>query len=69
MAAACLPSPQQQQAPLGQPGPSPLSRYMMASSPQGVLYRPQMSPMNMMSKNRLNIDEIIVMETNTRLCR
>ena len=37
---------QQQQGP---PGQSPLSRYMMAQSPQTGVYRPQMSPMNMMS--------------------
>jgi hypothetical protein len=54
MAAGGVPSPhshpgmmQPQQA----PGQSPLARYMMAQSPQTGIYRPQMSPMNMMSKN------------------
>jgi len=53
MAVGGVPSPhshpgmmQQQQA----PGQSPLARYMMAQSPQTGIYRPQMSPMNMMSK-------------------
>ncbi len=41
---------QQQQASLGPPVQSPLARYMMAQSPQSAVYRPQMSPMNTMSK-------------------
>jgi len=50
---------QQQQAPLGPSVQSPLARYMMAQSPQGGVYRPQMSPMNMISKKEstfFNID-------------
>jgi hypothetical protein len=43
---------QHQQTPIGPPGQSPLARYMMAQSPQGGVYRPQMSPMNMMSKKK-----------------
>ncbi len=57
---AAIPSPhshpgmmqQQQQISLGPSGQSPLARYMMAQSPQGPLYRPQMSPMNMISKKK-----------------
>ena len=46
---------QQQPGALGPPVQSPLSRYMMAQNPQGGVYRPQMSPMNMMStKDRVN---------------
>lgn len=41
---------QQPQTPIGPPGQSPLARYMMAQSPQANMYRPQMSPMPMMSK-------------------
>ncbi len=41
---------QQPQTPIGPPGQGPLTRYMMAQSPQAGVYRPQMSPMNMMSK-------------------
>jgi hypothetical protein len=44
---------QQQQAPIGPPGQSPLARYMMAQSPQGGVYRPQMSPMNMISMKNI----------------
>jgi hypothetical protein len=40
---------QQQQVSLGPSVQNPITRYMMAQSPQGVAYRPQMSPMNMMS--------------------
>ncbi|CAF3989345.1 unnamed protein product, partial [Rotaria sordida] len=40
---------QQQQTPIGPPGQSPLARYMMAQSPQGGVYRPPMSPMNMIN--------------------
>ena len=47
---------QQQQAPpiVQQPGQSPLARYMMSQSPQNSIYRPQMSPMNMISKRDSN---------------
>ena len=42
---------QQQATPLAQqPGQSPLARYMMSQSPQNSIYRPQMSPINMISK-------------------
>ncbi len=41
---------QQPLTPIGPPGQGPLTRYMMAQSPQASVYRPQMSPMNMMSK-------------------
>lgn len=41
---------QQPPTPIGPPGQSPLARYMMAQSPQPGVYRPQMSPMNMMGK-------------------
>jgi hypothetical protein len=41
---------QQPPTPIGPPVQSPLARYMMAQSPQASVYRPQMSPMNMMSK-------------------
>ncbi|CAF4954776.1 unnamed protein product [Rotaria magnacalcarata] len=40
---------QQQQTPVGAPGQSPLARYMMAQSPQNSVYRPQMSPINMIN--------------------
>ena len=40
----------QPQTPGGSPGHSPLARYMIVPSPQGGIYRPQMSPMNMISK-------------------
>lgn len=57
MMAGNIPSPhshpgmmQQPPTPIGPPGQSPLARYMMAQSPQPGVYRPQMSPMNMMSK-------------------
>lgn len=44
---------QQGQTPMGMPpGQSPLARYMMAQSPQTGVYRPQMSPMNMMSTKK-----------------
>lgn len=43
---------QQQQTPTGLPGQSPLARYMMAQSPQSGVYRPQISPMNAMSKKQ-----------------
>ena len=41
---------QQSQPSIGPPGQSPLTRYMMVQSPPSGIYRPQMSPMNMMSK-------------------
>lgn len=60
MMAGNIPSPhshpgmmQQPPTPIGPPGQSPLARYMMAQSPQAGVYRPQMSPMNMMSKIKL----------------
>ncbi|CAF0970691.1 unnamed protein product [Adineta ricciae] len=41
---------QQQATPLAQqPGQSPLARYMMSQSPQNSIYRPQMSPINMIN--------------------
>lgn len=45
----------QQQTPVGPAGQSPLARYMMAQSPQNAVYRPQISPMNTMSKKRQSL--------------
>lgn len=40
---------QSTQVPVGPSGPTSITRYMMAQSPQGALYRPPMSPMNTIS--------------------
>ncbi len=40
---------QQQQVSVGPSVSNSITRYMMAQSPQAGAYRPQMSPMNMMS--------------------
>ena len=40
---------QQAQVPSGPSGPSSITRYMMAQSPQNAIYRPPMSPMTTLS--------------------
>lgn len=62
-----LPHPsmmQQTQVPVGPAGPTSITRYMMAQSPQGATYRPPISPMNTISMKNQEQNSSIELKTS-----